>query len=1108
MDSLWEEQDNAYETKNFVNSLKIGMLNVRSPRLVERHSILSLKVEFGGGVNVVEVVGICDIPIETRSQVLPIFRFVLKAGENENKAFGNSPFFFLHCFNRFGHGSVCSSLLKIGDSLICEAFRRAFREIGRTRNFHWGHLTHETLWSRNSHRILVICVSVALGGSMVEVLTVAKLPPKTLLSKGEVYTWGFGRGGRLGHPDFDIHSGQAAVITPRLVTSGLGARKVKAIAAAKHHTVVATEGGDVFTWGSNREGQLGYTSVDTQPTPRRVSSLRSKIVAVAAANKHTAVVSDSGEVFTWGCNKEGQLGYGTSNSASNYTPRLIEYLKGKVFVGVVAAKYHTIVLGADGEVFTWGHRLVTPRRVVIARNIKKMGNTQLKFHSKERLHVISIAAGMVHSWALTDDGALFYWVSSDPDLRCRQLYSLCGSAIVSVSSGKHWTAAVTATGSVYMWDGKKGKDEPPIAARLHGIKRATWVAVGETHLLIIGSLYHPVYPPSVVHSPQKLKEKVTCELDELEEDFMFNDMDADRILSTVQKDDVRCGSIPTLKSLCEKVAADFLVEPRNAMQLLEIADSLGAEDLRKHCEVFLQTVYFLPLLFSILTIHSCAWDNWAMLHILFHLVSTYEFGYKLLPTKIASFITVVDIYIGDHPSIFSTAPSGKNEQSWSLVYKTKLFIAKVGKAHSLLNFKTLHDLEQKLSRIYILHDVQSQFGLLETRFLLRLQRHFARLGSTVTLQKHTDRMQSDWRYWSEQQLDDFWVVSMLQKKRKIGSFGGIRNSPAVAPASGDFGGVSTIADQSDICFVFPHRDVFVLIDSRFNVNIISIHTFHRSSRDRVAYGGVVTGTVLGYSSAVANIDGLSLRLRGYRFHGRKSRLANKIEGLIRFHSGSHTNNPMKIGWMPAPWVCFEEGFVYVCADYRIGVTSPMKYKPEISTILLFITTSSSSSPSSSTTIIVITIMSSWIPELKNGLTLQQIIDARLRIIVMNKESNRISELIGMRKHWIRVSMTRDVLGVYVKVLFLISFLPSITLIGYHVPSKSISNSSDAPSYSIRYRVPITDQNHQNRSFKYREEKEKAYKRRNQKKKIIQLQIETWGVTWQAHRKNLNLKPKS
>ena len=98
------------------------------------------------------------------------------------------------------------------------------------------------------------------------------------------------------------------------------------------------------------EGQLGYTSVDTQPTPRRVSSIRSKIVAVAAANKHTAVVSDSGEVFTWGCNREGQLGYGTSNSASNYTPHVVEYLKGKTFVKVAAAKYHTIVLREDGEV--------------------------------------------------------------------------------------------------------------------------------------------------------------------------------------------------------------------------------------------------------------------------------------------------------------------------------------------------------------------------------------------------------------------------------------------------------------------------------------------------------------------------------------------------------------------------------------------------------------------------------------------------------------------------------------------------------------------------------------------------------------------------------------
>jgi alpha-tubulin suppressor-like RCC1 family protein len=50
-----------------------------------------------------------------------------------------------------------------------------------------------------------------------------------------------------------IYSGQTtAVITPRQVTVGLGRKRVNVVAAAKHHTVIATEAGELFTWGSNR----------------------------------------------------------------------------------------------------------------------------------------------------------------------------------------------------------------------------------------------------------------------------------------------------------------------------------------------------------------------------------------------------------------------------------------------------------------------------------------------------------------------------------------------------------------------------------------------------------------------------------------------------------------------------------------------------------------------------------------------------------------------------------------------------------------------------------------------------------------------------------------
>lgn len=162
---------------------------------------------------------------------------------------------------------------------------------------------------------------------------------------------------------------------------------------------------------------------------------------------------------------------------------------------------------------------------------------------------------------------------------------MCGRNVVSISAGKYWTAAVTATGDVYMWDGKKSKESPPLITHLNGVKRATSVSVGETHLLVVGSLYHPIYPPNAAKNPQKLK-SIGNDLEDFDEDFMFNDIESNKMLSTLEKDNSGCRQVPSLKSLCEKVAAECMVEPRNSLQLLEIADSLGAEDLRKHCEVF------------------------------------------------------------------------------------------------------------------------------------------------------------------------------------------------------------------------------------------------------------------------------------------------------------------------------------------------------------------------------------------------------------------------------------------------------------------------------------------------------------------------------------------
>ncbi|KAF3441247.1 hypothetical protein FNV43_RR15160 [Rhamnella rubrinervis] len=714
-------------------------LAVREGSLGDVDSALALLKKNGGNINSRNMFGLTPLHIATWRNHIPIVRRLLAAGADPNARDGESGWSSLHRALHFGHLAVASILLQSGASITLEDSKSrtpvdllsgpVVQVVGNgndsvvTDVFSWGSGANFQLGTGNEHVQKLPCKVESLHDSLIKLVSAAKFHSVAVTAKGEVYTWGFGRGGRLGHPDFDIHSGQAAVITPRQVTLGLGSRRVKAIAAAKHHTVIATEGGDVFTWGSNREGQLGYTSVDTQPIPRRVSSLRSKIVTVAAANKHTAVVSEAGEVFTWGCNREGQLGYGTSNSASNYTPRVVEYLKGKVFTGVAAAKCHTIVLGADGEVYTWGHRLVTPKRVVIARNLKKSGSTILKFHRMERLHVVAIAAGMVHSMALTDDGALFYWISSDPDLRCQQLYSLCGRSMVSISAGKYWTAAVTATGDVYMWDAKKGKDKPPAASRLHGVKRATSVCVGETHLLVIGSLYHPKYSSNIFKNPPKQKSNVRNELDELNEDLMLDDIESHSFLSTIHNDDSGLRPAPSLKSLCEKVAADNLVDPRNAIQLLEISDTLGADDLRRYCEEIV--IRNLDYIFTVSshTIASASPDILANLENLLDLRSSETWSYRRLPTPTATCPAIV----------YSEEEDSENEVHRTRDNHTKQSTSKNELNQRLDSFlqptddpnlgicKQVRALRKKLQQIEMLEVKQSKGHLLDDQQIAKLQ---------------------------------------------------------------------------------------------------------------------------------------------------------------------------------------------------------------------------------------------------------------------------------------------------------------------------------------------------------------------------------------------------
>lgn len=148
--------------------------------------------------------------------------------------------------------------------------------------------------------------------------------------KANLYMCGFGPGGRLGTGD------QATRFSFVCIEGGgLADKRVVSVALGQDHSIAITEHGEVFTWGSNKYGQLGYNlpratnkrdDTPIQCTPRQIFNpfKREVILGAAASSIHSAVFSASG-LYTFGKN-EGQLGLVDADARSlevQVTPRRV-----------------------------------------------------------------------------------------------------------------------------------------------------------------------------------------------------------------------------------------------------------------------------------------------------------------------------------------------------------------------------------------------------------------------------------------------------------------------------------------------------------------------------------------------------------------------------------------------------------------------------------------------------------------------------------------------------------------------------------------------------------------------------------------------------------------
>ena len=229
---------------------------------------------------------------------------------------------------------------------------------------------------------------------------------------GELISWGAAGEARLGQGRLT-----SATAAPGLVhlfrSLGLS---VSAVTAGKQHSLGLTQAG-LYSWGCNRYGQLGLglapTSLASCASPRHVSGLQGvRVTHVSSGQFHSACLDSEGRVYTWGWGVHGQLGHGGCDDV--LSPQVVTSLRRHRVIQVSCGYAHTVALTSKGHVFSWGCGL-----------FGQLGSGHTGKHVRPvRVRVESgwgrvgkITAGYFHNIALMETGVVVTWGANPQILR-------------------------------------------------------------------------------------------------------------------------------------------------------------------------------------------------------------------------------------------------------------------------------------------------------------------------------------------------------------------------------------------------------------------------------------------------------------------------------------------------------------------------------------------------------------------------------------------------------------------------------------------------------------------------------------------------------------------
>ena len=168
-----------------------------------------------------------------------------------------------------------------------------------------------------------------------------------LCQEGTVFAWGNGDRGCLGLGDM-IHRQKPVQIEK--TSNFLIFNEIVDIDAGSYHSMALRTGGDMYSWGDGEGGKLGHGDDRGQVLPKEI--MRLKGICVSAGASHSAAISRNHELYSWGVGSYGRLGHGGEYNV--LYPKAIDVLKQKKIESVSCGVFHTLCIAQNGKVFAFG----------------------------------------------------------------------------------------------------------------------------------------------------------------------------------------------------------------------------------------------------------------------------------------------------------------------------------------------------------------------------------------------------------------------------------------------------------------------------------------------------------------------------------------------------------------------------------------------------------------------------------------------------------------------------------------------------------------------------------------------------------------------------------